>query len=362
MPLIIRYAIITLTPAVFIVFGAFFGGVWPALALIWLTVLTAGMDQILPDARADDRAEPWATRLSIGLAILHLALIPTVLAGLGNPNTSFGAQILLFFATASFMGQVSHANAHDLIHRRDRRLFALGAAVYASILYGHHVSAHRMVHHAHVGTPEDPATPRHGEGFWSYVARAWPGNIAAGWEAEVARLSRRNLPIWSQENPYLFWLVGAVLSLAVAVMIGGFLGLVVFLLLIGLVHLQMLLSDYIQHYGLQRLRLPGGRVEPVGPHHSWDAPSGFSALLLMNAPRHSEHHRHPDRPYQALGSAEPGPRLPYPLPIMAVLAVFPPLWQRVMDRRALKVMEAAKARLGIDDSVAPGDVRKALIG
>jgi len=364
--LIARYAAITLMPALLIILGAVWGGYLPLLALLWLTLLGVGLDQVLPppEPGGDDL---WAKRLSIILAITHLALIAVVLAGLNNPRLSPGAQLALFLAAASYMGQVSHPNAHDLIHRADRRLRTLGALVYTSMLYGHHVSAHRLVHHVHVGTRQDPATPHAGESFWAYVERAWLSNFRAGYAAEARNLEAQGEPDFSLRNPYILWVLGGAITLICIATIGGILGLVVFVALACLVHLQIMLSDYIQHYGLQRLLGPDGKPEPLAAHHSWNAPNGFSALLMMNAPRHSEHHLAASRPYNELGALS-GPNLPYPMPVMAVIALIPGLWREVMDRRALKVMEAAEARLRPlaqetpPEDQQPLDLRRALTG
>lgn len=345
MPVIARYAAATVPPLLLLILGAFLGGPFAVLALVWLTLLAAGLDAVLtPPRPGGEDTAPWADRLSAGLAIGHLALIPVVIYGLAHGPSGLGAWLALLFGTASFFGQVSHPNAHELIHRRARWLRSLGMAVYTSVLFGHHVSAHRLVHHRHVGTPDDPNTPLPGESFWAYLPRAWRGSFEAGMIAETDRLERRGDGAWSAANPYYIWVIGGLVALAVAAEAGGIVGFLAFLLLAGLTHLQILLSDYIQHYGLQRLILPGGRVEPVGPHHSWNAPRGFTSLLMMNAPAHSEHHLHPDRPYDRLHSDTEGPRLPWSLPIMAALATIPPVWHRMMDRRALKVMEAAEAR------------------
>ena len=167
--LIARFAVTTATPALLILLGAALGGYLPLLALLWLTVLGVGLDRVLPEPE-DEADALWADRLSLGLGAAHLLMIPVVLLGLSNPALSAGAQLALFLAAASFMGQVSHPNAHELIHRPERLHRSLGGLVYCSLLYGHHVSAHRLVHHNHVGTPGDPATPVPGESFWSYVA------------------------------------------------------------------------------------------------------------------------------------------------------------------------------------------------
>ena len=98
---------------------------------------------------------------------------------------------------------------------------------------------------------------------------------------------------------------------------------------------QLLLSDYVQHYGLMRRTLPDGRLEPVADRHSWNAPHWFSAGMMLNAPRHSDHHAHPARPYPALRLPAPdaAPHLPWPLPVCCLVALVPPLWRRMIHPR-----------------------------
>lgn len=331
-----RYAIATLTPLALLLTGAFWGGWWAALALMWLTLIAAGLDHILTPPYQAARHSHAADPLSALLALGHLALLVLAARAFGDPTSSIGETVMLLLATGSFLGQVSHPNAHELIHRAPRALRRLGGAVYVSMLFGHHVSAHRLVHHAHVGTSADPNTPRPGESFWAFLPRAWIGSFRAGFEAERRRDARRSGP-----NPYAWYLTGAVLSLAVAVSVGGLSGLIGFLALAGLAHLHILLSDYIQHYGLSRRRLPNGKWEPVAPHHSWNAPRGFTSYLMINAPAHSDHHMHPDTPYDALAIPGGAPVLPWSMPVMAVLATMPRRWRKVMDKRAARVMERA---------------------
>ena len=80
-----------------------------------------------------------------------------------------------------------------------------------------------------------------------------------------------------------------------------------------------------------------GRPEPVDQRHSWDAPQWFTSYLMLNAPRHSDHHMHPGRIYPGLQiDAETMPMLPRSLPVMAVVALFPRWWRRVMNPAILK--------------------------
>lgn len=83
-----------------------------------------------------------------------------------------------------------------------------------------------------------------------------------------------------------------------------------------------------------------GKPEPVESRHSWNAPHLMSSALMLNAPRHSDHHAHPGRPFPALLLKGDMPMLPQSLPVMACVALYPRLWRRVMARRAAQWQEA----------------------
>ena len=61
--------------------------------------------------------------------------------------------------------------------------------------------------------------------------------------------------------------------------------------------------------------------------------------MMLNAPRHADHHGHPARPYPALELSPGGqaPILPWSLPVMATVALMPGLWRRIMDPRLKKL-------------------------
>lgn len=329
------FALATLLPIPLIALGAVQGGVWVVLAVLYMTTLVYLLDQLVHHVTpARPGAEfPAATALSVALALLHFPLLAVVVAGLAGPELSLPAKLALFLAAGLYFGQVGNANAHELIHRSARGLRRLGMWVYVSLLFGHHTSAHPLVHHVHVATPRDPNTARLGESFYAYLPRAWIGSFHSGWTAETARLRRSNRPIW--RHPYLLYLGGAALFIATAALWGGVSGVVAYIGLAVHAQIQLLLSDYVQHYGLTR-QSAGQRLEPVSDRHSWNSPHWFSSALMLNAPRHSDHHARPARPYPALELHEGSPTLPRALPAMATLALVPRLWFRVMDRRAAK--------------------------
>jgi alkane 1-monooxygenase len=276
-------------------------------------------------------------RLSVLLAGAHFLLLIAAIYGLSG-RAGYGpvGWFIAFFAFGIWFGQVSNSNAHELIHRRDRRLRALGATLYVTMLFGHHASAHRLVHHRFVATLDDPNTAQMGESFYRFVLRAWPGSFIAGYEMEFAirqrRAARRRVP---PVHPYLWYLGGSALTALIVVLFFGFTGFLAWLLLAGYVQLQLLLSDYVQHYGLRRRALSLGKVEPLGARHSWDAPKPFSSALMLNAPHHADHHLHPDRGWADLNADRQSlaPILPYSLPVMGAIALWPAKWRQVMDKR-----------------------------
>lgn len=333
------FAACALMPLVLTAFGALWGGLWVWAALLWIgavsQLLDTAMAQAFPDA-PPDRLFPGADALSVLLALAHFVLLVVVLRAFAAETVSGAGRIALFLAAGMVMGQVSNANAHELIHRSRPGLFWLGAAVYISLLFGHHTSAHRLVHHRYVATARDPNSARLGESFWAFFPRSWAGSFRAGLAAERA-LTRRQP---GRLNPYLLWVGGGLGCAALVWAVFGGRVLLSYLLLCLYAQMQLLLSDYVQHYGLRRARRADGRHEPAGPRHSWDAPHPLSSLMMVNAPRHSDHHAHPGRVYPALRldrDAHPRPLLPFSLPVMAAMALIPPLWRQVMDRRVARM-------------------------
>jgi alkane 1-monooxygenase len=331
------FACAALLPFGLICAAAVQGGLWVWAAVLYMGLLTAALDQVLRHVMPDapEGAEfPAADALLVVLGVAHLMAFALVVWALaGDSGLRLGERILLGLAAGQWFGQVSNPAAHELIHRGHRALYALGVVIYATMLFGHHASAHRLVHHRHAASVGDPNTAREGETFYAFWLRAWRGSFVQGMRAETAlRAGKPGL------HPY--WIYGAlsVISLAVGFVIAGWPGVFVWALLAVYGHSQLLLADYVQHYGLARAHLPNGKLEPVHEGHSWNAPQWFSSALMLNAPRHSDHHAHPSRPYPALRlpSETAAPYLPYPLPICCTLALAPRLWGRIMGRRLAK--------------------------
>ena len=325
----------TLAPVALLGLAAIYGGWWIFAALVFLSIFTATLDEVVhhltpPTSKAEF---PAAARLSILLGIMHFVVLVLVINALANQPLGVFAKLGLFISSGFFFGQVSNSNAHELIHRGGRFMHRLGKWVYISLLNGHHTSAHVLIHHKHVATRRDPSTSRLGESYYRFILRAWRGSFRKGLAAETERQRRIGTPIY--QHPYVSYILGAIGFILLSGLIGGLKGALIYVALASFATSQLLLSDYIQHYGLMR-KIVGGKPEPVGAHHSWNSPHWFSSAVMLNAPRHSDHHAHPQHPYDTLIIPEGSPMLPRSLPMMATLALFPRRWRRVMDPLAAK--------------------------
>ena len=326
----IWYVIATLLPAAVVALACLLGGAWAWAALAAMTVLVAALDRFTR-VSLPPRAESGAA-LAMAVAGVHFMLLFLGVRALsGAVPLGPWQSVALAAALGSFFGQVSNTDAHELIHARGRWRVRLGTAVFVSLLFGHHVSAHLRVHHPHVGTARDPNSARLGESFYRFWPRAWIGSFRAGWQAE-ARLRQRGGG--GRLHPYAIYVGGALATLAAAALIGGIRGVAALLVLAAWAQTQLLLADYVQHYGLRRPLRRDGSPLPVSVQESWNAAPWFSGAMMLNAPRHSDHHLHPARAFPGLRLDAPDlPMLPLAMPAMGLLAAFPWLWRRVMDPR-----------------------------
>ncbi|MEL6434789.1 MAG: alkane 1-monooxygenase, partial [Pseudomonadota bacterium] len=329
-----RFAIATLTPALLIALAVGIGAQWGWAAIVYMTVLVFGMDKLIgaeTEKHPPEMEFPAADALLKVLAGSHFFLLGLCLYAMLNLT---GSQLALTLICSGLVfGQISHPAAHELIHKKSSVMRLLGRLIYSSLLVGHHASAHVRVHHMYVGSDEDPNSPRAGEGFYRYAWRASKQSFLAGLRAE--NRTRRKKPSWS--HPYALYVAVGLATLAVFVLTAGTKGMLLYGLVALHAQMQILMSDYVQHYGLRRQTMPNGDLEPVGPQHSWNAPHWFSSSMMLNATRHSDHHVNPRTPYPAL-KLSPGemPMMPYPLPVMGTIALMPHLWRALMEKRAEK--------------------------
>jgi alkane 1-monooxygenase len=302
-----------------------------------LADLLVGMDAQNPPESAikwleQDRYYRWCTYLYIPIQYAGL-IFACWLWTSGKLSTVEDIGLAL---TVSMVSGIAINTAHELGHKRASLERWLSKVALAQSGYGHFFIEHNRGHHVRVATPEDPASSRLGESFYAFLPRTVAGSLGSSWELERTRLARMDRSPWTPHNDILgAWAMTALLFAALAIVFGPIV--LPYLVLQAVLGFSLLeVVNYLEHYGLLRQRRDDGRYERTRPEHSWNSNNVASNVLLYHLQRHSDHHANPIRRYQALRHVEEAPQLPTGYAGMIVLAAFPPLWRRVMDRRLLQ--------------------------
>ncbi|WP_306114802.1 MULTISPECIES: alkane 1-monooxygenase [unclassified Roseovarius] len=255
--------------------------------------------------------------------------------GPGDAHLSPFETIFLFFGVGVITGSIGINYSHELMHQKDKTERWMGDILLAMVLYSHFRSEHLLVHHRYVGTPRDPVTARYNEGFHRFFPRVLKSCWLSAFRAEKDMLARKGLPWTHLRNPFFrYWALQAGM-MALALLLGGWTGLALFIWQALVAIWQLELVNYIEHYGLTRKHLGDGKYEHVKPQHSWNSAHKASNWLLINLQRHSDHHYKPDRRFPLLQTYSDGdaPQLPFGYPVMTIAAMIPPLWRKVMNPR-----------------------------
>ncbi|GBE64643.1 alkane 1-monooxygenase [Mycobacterium sp. MFM001] len=282
----------------------------------------------------DDRFYRWATYLYLPSQYLSLLFACWLWAGGGWLTMTFVDKLGLM-ATVGIIGGVAINVAHELGHKRPQAEKRLSKLALVQSWYGHFFVEHNRGHHVRVATADDPASSRMGETLYFFIPRSVAGGVRSAWRLESERWARAGQSRWTLKNDVLSaWLASFALFAVLTVWFGA----VVVPWLIGQAVISFCLLEmvnYMEHYGLQRQKLPNGRYERVRASHSWNSNTVIANVCLFHLQRHSDHHAHPLRRYQALRHTDEAPQFPGGYGTMLLLALLPPLWRRVMDPRVL---------------------------
>lgn len=334
---------LTLLPLVFL--AAKYGG-WalllPPMGTWWLyTILDAAMgrDTDNPDLDTPDNALFWYRLITmIWFPVQAILIYGTIWFVSGADHLNGWEKLGVFFGVGVLTGAVGIVYSHELMHQSNKLERWLADLLLATVLYSHFRTEHLLVHHPYVGTPRDGVTARYNEGFHRYFLRVVTHGSLSAWKAERAMLARRDLNAFDAANP--FWRYGTLqlAAMLLALILGGWVGLGLFIFQASVAIWQLELTNYVEHYGLTRKYLGDGKYEHVKPHHSWNSDQKASNWLLINLQRHSDHHYKPSRRFPLLQtySDSEAPQLPFGYPVMTVAAMIPPLWRRVMNKRVRK--------------------------
>ena len=324
-----------------IIAAAYYGGWWLAAPLIFFS-LAWPLDQVFGlDGRNMDPAKtPERRLLWHNLPVWGWAFLwpPTLIFGLWQILIAdvhvFWEDILLAIIL-TMEGQAVFVVGHEMVHRRSTWQRRLGEFLLSSASYPQYATEHVYVHHAQVGTPHDAGSAPKGESFWRYFPKEIVSNLTNSWQVAREHLGRRHLPVWHFHNP--FWRYGLALAFWYGLVLwmsgGSIFALLVFVFLGLSCVFSMKITNYFQHYGLRRVRMPNGRWERVMPRHSWNADWKFSNWMFFNMQRHADHHAMATRQYPLLQVHGPNqsPQVPHTYGEMMNLVLRPKKWFAKMD-------------------------------
>ncbi|SEB66202.1 alkane 1-monooxygenase [Tenacibaculum sp. MAR_2009_124] len=222
---------------------------------------------------------------------------------------------------------------HELGHRNNRRDEFLGEILLLTSLNTHFLPYHNAGHHFNVATPKDAATARKNESLYTFWVRSHFQSYYQAWIIENKRLNDSNRPWYHYQNRMVAYTFS---SLLVALLIFFLLGLKALCAFTGAAIVGILLLEtvnYIEHYGLLRNKNERGRYERVKRAHSWNSNHIVGKYMLFNLSRHSDHHYNGSKHYQLLKSLSDSPQMPTGYPGMMLIALFPPVWFKLMNKK-----------------------------
>lgn len=230
-------------------------------------------------------------------------------------------------------GGIGITVAHELIHRRTSWERWIGKWILMSVLYMHFAIEHVRGHHAQVATENDPASAPRGMNVYQFIFSTIPAQWLSAWALESKRLSKRGIAVVSIRNEMLWYILFQSAWISLIVYLFGIAFLPIYLVVAMLSFVLLEIINYVEHYGLRRDIGKYGRYEPVSEAHSWNSNHRLSRMMLFELSRHSDHHMSAEKPYQVLQTEPASPQMPNGYPGMVLLALVPPLWFRIMDRR-----------------------------
>ncbi|MEZ4980304.1 MAG: alkane 1-monooxygenase [Saprospiraceae bacterium] len=232
-----------------------------------------------------------------------------------------------------FLGGFGINVAHELGHRTRPIERIMAKTLLLPNLYMHFIIEHNLGHHKNVGTDADPASAKKGELVFFFWIRSVVGSYLNAWKLEAKKMKREGKSTFSLSNEMIRFTLFEMAYLAIISWYFGSQGLIFAIIIAAIGFLLLETVNYIEHYGLRRKMLPSGKYERVEIYHSWNSNHEVGRIFLYELTRHADHHYKATRKYQNLRHFDDSPQLPVGYPGAIILALFPPIWFRIMNPR-----------------------------
>lgn len=321
------------------------------LPLIFFFIIVPGIELLIkPDhsnvskelekQMKQDRFYDWVIFLIIPVHLALLYQFLTVIKGTPMGSVEYFGRV---FSMGFMLGVIGINLGHELGHRAQRKIQFLGELLLLSSLDTHFLPYHNAGHHFNVATPDDSATAKKNEILYFFWIKSHFGSYAEAWKLESKRMKKKNKSIFSLHNRMILYSIANVVLLSVIYFVFGFKVLFSFLIAASIGILLLETINYIEHYGLLRIKDEKGNYERVKHHHSWNSDHLLGRFFLFNLSRHSDHHYNGSKKYQLLRSVESSPQMPTGYPGMVLLSLLQPLWFYVMNKKLNRESMTSKA-------------------
>lgn len=332
-----------------VLFGYYLGGWWNFITLGFVFVIITLIDQLagldegnIPEQEAKRISEALYYRFVTYLwtyfqfAFLIWAFYAVSTGAIATVYEWTGFVI----STGLVTGGIGITVAHELGHKKSSLERFYSKSLLMTVCYMHFYIEHNRGHHVHVATPEDPATARKNEDFYSFWVRSVCMGYAHAWKLEAARLKRKGITWFTLRNEMVLFTLLPILFCVMVTLGFSFLQnhfvwqVPFFFFAQSFVAFTLLeLVNYVEHYGIVRKQTSAETYERVNPLHSWNASHLVSNFFLFQLQRHSDHHANAIKRYQVLNHYDESPQLPFGYPTMILIAMLPPLWFAIMNPR-----------------------------
>jgi alkane 1-monooxygenase len=333
---------------VLLVVGYYLGG-WNMLIIhAFVFILVPIMDYLIKTDKANVpeseisavSKEKFYSLVTFVWVYVQIGILLWGFSVISSNTLSFAEWLAFSTGMALVTGGVGITVAHELGHKPEKLEQFYAKVLLMTVCYMHFFIEHNRGHHVRVATPDDPATSRFGETFYSFWWRSVKDGFISALHLEGERLQKKGASFWSVQNQMLQFVLAPLLFIGLFTLVFSLIQnrltweVPVFFFIQSFFAFSLLeLVNYIEHYGMSRKQLSNGRYEKVTPLHSWNASHMVSNFLLFQLQRHSDHHAFAYKRYQILNHYDESPQLPQGYSAMIILALFPALWFQVMNKR-----------------------------
>ena len=317
--------------------------VWFPLILAWVIIPLAELF-IKPDSKNMGVVEEELAKTDKIYDLILYIIVPLQFIALYFFLKNISDPTLAWYDTAGRIGVmgllcgVFGINVgHELGHRVNVFEQTLAKMLLLSSLYMHFFIEHNKGHHKRVATPEDPSSARLGEWIFIFYFRTVIFSYLSAWKIAGNDTRKKDKAAFSLFNEMIQFQLVQIAFVILLFFLFGWLATVYFLAASVMGFLLLETVNYIEHYGLQRKMTGDGKYERALPVHSWNSDHVIGRLFLFELSRHSDHHYLASRKYQVLRHHDDAPQMPTGYPGMMILALMPPAWFWIMNKKIKKM-------------------------